>query len=372
MIKRRALLLAAAVGLLVVCGAAAFGFGGGGQRRHEVAKAEEEEVDLYAVLGLDVDASDKDIKSAYRKLSMQYHPDRTGGDEAAADKFREVSRAYEVLSNEEKKFLYDSGGMALLKQAAEHEGRGDGGMGGFFGGFFGGGGMGGNKGQDYQLHLRVTLEELYGGAEKEARITRRVVCRGCDKPAKELSDKARARCGSCGRCPNEVRMVHRQMGGFIVQQQEEVPSKHKCKNEPKALSALVERGMQDGHQLRFKYASEQSPGGRIPGDVVLILQQQKHSRFERQGHDLRMTIRISLKEALTGFEKRFSHLDDHEVVVDRAGRVTRPMEQVRLEGEGMPHHDMPSQFGDLVLTFEVVFPPSLTEEQIKTINEILP
>mmetsp|Transcript_5803 Transcript_5803/g.18597 ORF Transcript_5803/g.18597 Transcript_5803/m.18597 type:complete len:373 (-) Transcript_5803:2224-3342(-) len=344
-------------------------FGGGGGRRRAPPPEEVEEIDLYAILGIDEEATDKEIKSAYRKLSMKYHPDRTGGDDDAAEKFREVSAAYEVLSSEEKKFLYDQGGMALLKEAADQENRGGGGMDGFFGGFFGGGGGGrGNRGPDYQMRLRVTLEELYNGVEKEARIPRRVVCRGCEKP--KLSDKAKARCAKCGRCPNEVRMVQRQMGGFLVQQQEEVPSKHKCQNEPKVLTAHIERGMSEGEELRFKYMSEQKPK-QIPGDVVMVLQQARHMKFERDGNNLRYTMKITLKEALTGFVKTFNHLDGHEVEIDRSNDITKPMQTITLRGEGMPVHEVPSLFGDLYVKFEVVFPVALTPDQIDQIKSIL-
>ncbi|CAK9017309.1 DnaJ homolog subfamily A member 4 (MmDjA4), partial [Durusdinium trenchii] len=309
------------------------------------------------------DATDKEIKQAYRKLSLKFHPDRNSGDAEAADKFREVSFAYEILSSEDKKFLFDQGGMALLKEA-EEDGKGGDDM---FGGFFGGMNRG-NRGPDYQMRLRVTLEDLYNGVEKETRINRRVVCARCNAP--KLSEKAQARCKLCGKCPNEYRTVHRQLGGFIVQQQEEVPSKEKCKNEQKTLTAHIERGMEEGDELRFKYMSEQKPR-QIPGDVVLVIQQARHARFERKGNDLHYKMKISLREALTGFKKTVPHLDDHTVEVNREGKITRPFETIKLAGEGMPLHEVPSQFGALHVTFEVVFPKSLSADQIAQLKELL-
>mmetsp|Transcript_17045 Transcript_17045/g.33330 ORF Transcript_17045/g.33330 Transcript_17045/m.33330 type:complete len:363 (+) Transcript_17045:563-1651(+) len=338
-------------------------FGGG--RRRAPPKQEVEEIDLYEVLGLDEDATDKDIKSAYRKLSLKYHPDRNPDNEEAETKFREVSFAYEVLSSEEKRLLFDQGGLALVKEAEGEEDQGQGG--GIFGGFFGNM-QRGNRGPDYQMRLKVTLEELYNGAEKETRINRRVVCARCSQD--NLSAKSKERCAKCGRCPNERRMVHRQMGGFLVQQEEEIPSKEKCKNEQKLLTAHIERGMQEGQEIRFKYMSEQQPK-KIPGDVVFLLVQQKHRLFEREGDDLHMTMKITLKEALTGFVRSFKHLDDHEVEIDREGMITKPFETIVIPEEGMPLHEVPSQFGNLRVTFEVQFPHSLSEDQIEQIKKIL-
>jgi hypothetical protein len=126
----------------------AFRFGGGGgqrQQRQQVVPAHEPEVDLYADLGLDEDATEKEIKKAYRKLSLKYHPDHSKGDAEAAGKFMKISDAYGVLGNEEKKFLYDMGGMEAVAQAGS--GGQDQQMGGFFGGLFGGGGrQRGNRG----------------------------------------------------------------------------------------------------------------------------------------------------------------------------------------------------------------------------------
>ena len=361
-------MLAAVLAAVLPLGSEAFF---GGRRRAAPPKEEVEEIDLYELLGVDEDASAKEIKTAFRKQSMTCHPDRTGGDEEAAEKFRTINFAYEILSSEEKKFLYDQGGMALLKEAEQQErqGGGGGGMDSFFGGFFGGG-QRGNSGKDYRLRFRVSLEELYNGAEKTARISRRVVCRGCDKETSKQSERTRERCAKCGRCPNEVRLVQRQMGGFLVQQQEEVPSKHKCKNEPKELEALLERGMHDGQEIRFKYMSEQTPG-HIPGDVVLVIQQAQHSKFDRDGDHLNMKLLISLKEALTGFSRTIQHLDGHEVTLDRENRITRPFETIVLQGEGMPMHEVPSQFGDLRVQIEVKFPSALSKEQIEQLKGIL-
>merc|ERR1719440_2263927 len=132
------------------------------------------------------------------------------------------------------------------------------------------------------MEFSVTLEQLYNGAETKASIDRRVVCRGCAGK----KGKKKEKCKSCGRCPNEIKMVQRQMGpGFMVQQQEEVPSKEKCKNEKKELELIVERGAPDGFEQRFAHANEQTPG-QVPGDLIILVRQKAHPRFERKGDHL--------------------------------------------------------------------------------------
>jgi len=230
-----------------------------------------------------------------------------------------------------------------------------------------GGGNQGNRGQTVQLEFHVTLEEIYSGGEKTAKFNRRVVCRGCSI---DKGGPTKPRCQQCGRCPNEIRLVQRQMGnGFIVQNQEEVPSKEKCKQEEKQLHLIVERGAPDGTQLKFPYAAEQKPG-QVPGDVIVIVKQRQHSKFERRGANLHYKMQITLKEALTGFSRKIKHLDDHEVEISTdslssvlSNGIVKPGQTVVIKEEGMPVHEVPSQFGDLHVTFEVIFPHTLSNEQ---------
>lgn len=206
----------------------------------------------------------------------------------------------------------------------------------------------------------MELEDLYNGAERSVRISRNVVCRGC-------RDSSSGKCRDCTRCPNEIVLVNRQMApGFTVQMQEEVPSKEKCKVEPKTLTALVEKGMSDGHEIVFERESEQRPG-MIPGDVIFKLRVKPHSRFRRDGNDLHIGMMISLKEALIGFRRTVTQLDGREVVIEHKG-ITRPGEVRQIKDEGMPIHGTPSLFGNLHVTFTVDFPSHLNAEQIKAIE----
>ncbi len=270
----------------------------------------EDEVNLYEALGVTEEATDREIKKAYRKLSIKYHPDKNQGNEEALKKFNAVRDAYEVLSNEEKKILYDTGGMEAVKEHEKEEAGGGGGADPFsmlFGGGGGGRGRNSKKGQDAQVELGVSLEDMYSGGEVTAQISRRVVCKGCK------GKKKTGKCKECNKCPPEVRMVQRQMGpGMVVQQQEQVPSKHRCKEAEAKLDAQIEQGMDSGSEIKFPRMSEQTPG-QIPGDIILIVKQKPHKKFKRKGNDLHMDMEITLKEALLGFSKKIEHLDKHEV-----------------------------------------------------------
>merc|ERR1740129_266372 len=167
---------------------------------HEAAALEK---DLYEILGLADDADEAEIKKVYRKLSIKYHPDKNP-DEASRKKFSEVRDAYEILNDPDKKILYDTGGMEAVKKHEKGEIE---------------------KGNDVNAEMQVTLEDLYNGGQLNAKIDRRVVCRGCR--VKPDSPK----CRGCNRCPNEMKMEHVQVGrGMYMQQQVEVESKEKCKN----------------------------------------------------------------------------------------------------------------------------------------------
>jgi DnaJ-class molecular chaperone len=330
------------------------------------------DLDFYEVLGVDEDVSTKDLKKAYRDLAKLYHPDKCTGTVSppgspepvdCATAMNRVNLANEVLGDENKRILYDAGGMEMVKQGVDdgqqqqHDP---------FAALFGGGRQQRtNRGPDASVSREVTLEDIYNGNQLEMKINRRVVCRGC------AGDKAKgkAKCASCGKCPDEVKMVHRQMGpGMIVQQEERVASKEKCKTEDTTLSATIERGVSDGAEIKFPRKSEQAPG-QVPGDVIMTLKQKKHELYTRHGNDLHVTLSISLKEALLGFSKTLKHLDDHEVEVERDG-TTKPNLVMKLKGEGMPVHNFPSDFGDLHVTIVVEMPPVLNDAQKKAIASL--
>lgn len=275
----------------------------------------------------------------------------------------DIQYAHEILSDEDKRQIYDIDGEEGLKRAQQGGGGGGGGIFDMFG-FGGGGGGGKRKGPDYRMNYEVTLEDLYNGLSREVRIQRNVLCKTCrGTGAKDGKTKPCPHCGGKG----SVTQLQQIMPGFNMQVQQQcdkcggkgkLPHSHcpicggrKVKMEEKTLDLVVERGMREGQEIVFERASEQSPD-TTPGDVILTLKPRPHSRFHRDGDDLRMNFTITLKEALLGFKKHFLHLD-HEprrVILEETG-VTQPEFTRKLIGEGMPHHETPSLRGNLYVTY---------------------
>ena len=334
------------------------------QRCNAQPEEEEDEHDWYEVLGVDEDATDRQIKKAFRKLSVKYHPDKNKGNKEAGEKFQLINNAYEVLGNPDKRVLYDAGGQKMVVQNERGANQMD-----PFAAFFGGGGGGqrrnAQKGRDVSVRVDVTLEDLYNGAERTAEIERRVICRGCKK------NPRKKKCRKCSKsCPNEIKMVKRQMApGFVVQQQQEVPSDEYCKNEKKKLTGAIEKGMPNDSKITFERESEQRPG-YIPGDVIMIVRTRKHRTYQRKGNDLHHTMKISLREALTGFSKTLHHLDNHQVTIS-SQKVIKPFQVKKYTGEGMPIHNFPSTFGDLYVKFEIIFPKTISEADQLKLKDIL-
>ncbi|KAL1507252.1 hypothetical protein AB1Y20_008101 [Prymnesium parvum] len=306
--------------------------------------------DLYEILEIDEAASDREIKSAYRRLSLLHHPDKGGSSEL----FKEVSAAYEVLSDGEKRALYDAGGMAAVAKASsgevDHWGRP----------------VGVPRDKSVHITVNVPLNDMYQGGRVRAKVRRRVVCRGCSRASLEARRKrgkgADERCDACGpTCPPTVKIERRRVGMMLMNQEVLVNSEERCKEEVALLNATIEKGAPEGMEIVFERASEQTPG-RIPGNVVLKLQANPHAVFKRVGNDLFMVLTISLKQALLGFEKEIRHLDGHPVkIVNRA--ISSPGQVIVVQGEGMPLHGVPSEFGNLHVELKVQMPEAITAEE---------
>merc|ERR1712048_681036 len=296
--------------------------------------------DLYGALGLADDADDAEIKKVYRKLSIKYHPDKNP-DAESREKFNAIRDAYEILSDPDKKILYDTGGMEAVKKA--------------------------DKGQvertdDFNSEWDITLDELYMGGQKQGSVQRRMVCRGCHvKPNAP-------QCKGCGRCPNEVKVVNVQMGPFMTQQQQEVPSKQKCKQVDATIDMTIEKGMHEGDTLTFPRMADERPG-MVPGSVILKLRVAKHKKFVRRGNDLHMDMKVSLREALLGWTQTIRHIDGHLVEVT-SNDVTKHLQIIKVKGEGMPLRDDPASFGDLVIKVSVTFPSKLDAKQRSLVEQI--
>ncbi|KAI3668309.1 hypothetical protein L6452_43386 [Arctium lappa] len=316
----------------------------------------------YDILQVPKGASDDQIKRSYRKLALKYHPDKNQGNEDANKKFAEINNAYEVLSDSEKRSIYDRYGEEGLKQHAA----GGGGGGGMdiqdiFKSFFGGGGDQEEeervaKGDDVIVDLDATLEDLYMGGSLKVWREKNIL-----KPA-----PGKRRCN----CRNEV--YHRQIGPGMFQQMTEQVCEQcpnvKYEREGNFITVDIEKGMQDGQEVVFYEEGEPIIDGEA-GDLKFRIRTATHDRFRREGSNLHTTATITLAQALVGFEKTVTHLDEHLVDIGTKG-ITKPKEVRKFKGEGMPLH-FSNKKGDLYVTFEVLFPTSLTDEQKTKLKAIL-
>eukprot|EP00584_Thalassiosira_punctigera_P015818 CAMPEP_0172554706 /NCGR_PEP_ID=MMETSP1067-20121228/56036_1 /TAXON_ID=265564 ORGANISM="Thalassiosira punctigera, Strain Tpunct2005C2" /NCGR_SAMPLE_ID=MMETSP1067 /ASSEMBLY_ACC=CAM_ASM_000444 /LENGTH=414 /DNA_ID=CAMNT_0013343129 /DNA_START=58 /DNA_END=1302 /DNA_ORIENTATION=- len=324
---------------------------------------------LYETLGVDKNADNKEIKKAYRKLAVKHHPDK-GGDE---HKFKEVSAAYEVLSDKEKRAKYDKYGLEGLSE----DGGGGGGPDDLFSMFFGGGrggrSQGPRKSESVNHPLKVSLEDLYNGKTAKIAINRQVIvgeskmCTACDgqgvvielrQIALGMVQQLQRRCTECGGT------------GYIATR----------KKERKILEVLVEKGMKHNQKITFRGMADEKPNMEA-GDVNFIVQEKEHDVFKRKGADLLITKTLSINEALCGFEWMITHLDGRQIAVkSKPGEVIKPEASASapyvkiVPGEGMPSHGNPFVKGNLYVLFRVEFPKDgeLSKKTIFQLKKLLP
>ncbi|XP_042512038.1 chaperone protein dnaJ A6-like [Macadamia integrifolia] len=347
----------------------------------------------YEILGVAKSASQDELKKAYRKAAIKNHPDK-GGD---PEKFKELAQAYEVLSDPEKREIYDQYGEDALK-----EGMGGGGAShnpfDIFESFFGGGAFGGGgssrgrrqkQGEDVVHTLKVSLEDLYNGTSKKLSLSRNVLCPKC----KGKGSKS----GSSGRCfgcqGTGMKISTRQIGPGMIQQMQHVcpecrgsgeviSEKDRCPNckgnkvtqEKKVLEVHVEKGMQHGQKIVFQGEADEAPD-TITGDIVFVLQLKEHPRFKRKYDDLYVEHTLGLTEALCGFQFALTHLDGRQLLIkSNPGEVIKPGQYKAINDEGMPHHGRPFMKGRLYIHFNVEFPDSgiLSPDQCRSLETILP
>ncbi|CAG8525588.1 11425_t:CDS:2 [Diversispora eburnea] len=325
---------------------------------------------LYDMLEISPDASENELKRAYKKLALKYHPDKNPD---TAEKFKEIAHAFEVLSDPQKKEIYDRYGEEGLS--------GEGGMGGMspedlFASFFGGGMFGGRsrqsgpkKGKNLKHVLKVSLEDFYNGKSTKLSLNKNVICKTCDgRGGKEGAVKKCSTCDGTG-----YRIQLRTLGPMVQQIQqpcnecnatgEIIKEKDRCKtcygkkviNERKVLEVHIEKGMKNGQEIPFIGEADQAPGIE-PGDVIIALEEKPHDRFVRRDDDLFYTSKIDLLTSLAGGVFFIEHLDNRalEVHVEPFESI-KPNEIKAIPGQGMParrHHTN----GTLYIKFDIEFP----------------
>jgi len=311
--------------------------------------------------------------------------------------FKEISFANDVLSDDKKREIYDKYGMKGLQEGADDGFDGAdlfsqlfGGFGG--GGMFGGGGgrrRGPRRGQDTIHRLKVSLEDVYNGKTSKLQLSRNLICKTCSG----IGGKPGSR-KSCVTCKGHgVKVTYRQLGPGMMQQMQAVcgdcsgegevlNEADRCKtclgkkvvNDSKILEVHVDKGMKDEEKIVFRGEGDQSPGVEA-GDVIIVLDEKPHERFERKGNDLFMTHEITLTEALCGFTLLLNHLDGrHLVIRSSPGEVIVPGSVKGVKGEGMPLHRNPFEKGFLYMKFTVKFPEKqfASEEKLSKLELLLP
>ncbi|KAF2754254.1 DnaJ-domain-containing protein [Pseudovirgaria hyperparasitica] len=363
---------------------------------------------FYTTLGVSPNATEQEMKSAYKKGALRYHPDKNKDNPDAAEKFKELSHAYEILSDPQKREIYDQygeegleggaggpgGGMAAEDLFAHFFGGGGGG-GGPFGNMFGGGmrEQGPKKARTIAHVHKVSLEDVYKGKVSKLALQKSVICPKCDgRGGKEGAVKKCAGCDGRG-----MKTMMRQMGPMVQRFQtvcndcqgegETMRDRDRCKQcngkktiiERKVLHVHVDKGVRSGTKIEFRGEGDQMPGVE-PGDVVFEIEQKPHSRFQRKEDDLFYHAEVDLLTALAGGYIHIEHLDERWLTVEIIpGEIISPGKLKCIPGQGMPsyrHHD----FGNLYIQFDVRFPERLggpdgaplSSEQIAALESVLP
>ncbi|MBR1717565.1 MAG: molecular chaperone DnaJ [Paludibacteraceae bacterium] len=359
-----------------------------------------EKRDYYEVLEVAKNATPEEIKKAYRKKAIQYHPDKNPGDKAAEEKFKEAAEAYEVLSDPQKRQRYDQFGHAGMQGAAGFSG---GGMsmedifthfGDVFAGagfdisdFFGGRGGGGRRvirGTDLRVRVKLTLEEIATGVEKKIKVRKLVECKSCHG-----TGSADGRDGeTCPQCKGRG-VVYRQQRGFLgmMQVHTDCPECHgegkiirnKCTQcqgegvvrEEEIITINIPAGVAHGMTLTMQGKGNAAPRGGVPGDLLVLIEEEEHKELIRQGDDLVYNLLLDLPTAILGGQVKIPTLTGEAKITISEG--TQPGKVLRMRGKGLPHLDQYGRTygqGDLLINVGVYIPEKLSLDERKQIEKL--
>ena len=341
--------------------------------------------DYYEILGVDRKASGSDVKRAYRKLALKYHPDKNPDDSKAEEKFKEAAEAYEVLQDDQKRAQYDRFGHDGLKGGGGPGGAGFGGMnmedifsqfGDIFGGGFGGGQAGGGrrrrmKGSNLRIKVKLTLEEIAAGVEKKVKVFKQVQADGA-----EYSD-----CQTC-QGTGQVRRVQNtilgqmqtastcpqcQGGGQSVKNRPAGSDEWGMVRKEAVVNIDIPGGVEDGMQLSVRGEGNGAPMGGVPGDLLVVIEAIPHDEFQRNGKNLHHDLYIPFTDAALGAQAEVPLLGSKAKITIEPG--TQSGRIVRLRGKGLPSVDSYGQ-GDLLININVWTPKKLSKEERELLEQL--
>ena len=336
--------------------------------------------DYYEVLGLKKGASEDEIKSAFRKMAMKYHPDRNPGDKSAEEKFKEINEAYSVLSDPDKKEKYDRFGFAGVDPNAGFGGENP--FGGFGGSGFGGYTQNANaprKGRDIEKHMNISFNEAVFGTTKKINLTKNVECETChgSGAAPGSSKKICPQCGGSGRVRRVQNTVFGQMQSETVcpkcggtGQVIETPCRD-CGGTGRvrktvSLSVKIPAGVDNDAVITLRGQGEPGYNGGPAGDLYIVLSVGEHGMFERRGDDLWLKVPITFSQAALGDEISIPGLKDKLLCKVPAG--TQPGTVLRLKGKGVPNVRTGNP-GDIYVEVNIEVPTKLTAAQKDLIRQ---
>ena len=330
--------------------------------------------DYYDVLGVSKGATNPEIKKAYRKKAIEFHPDKNPGDSSSEEKFKDAAEAYEVLGDPDKKAKYDQYGHSAFDGSQGFSG---GGMnmddifsqfGDIFGGGFGGGGGGRGqrrvKGSNLRIRVKLTLEEIASGVEKKVKVKRKV-------QAKNVSYST---CGSCNGSGQTVRITNTILGrmqtaatcptcsgsGQTISNRPPGSDSQGMVQEEETVSIQIPGGVEDGMQLKVSGKGNAAPGNGVSGDLIVLIEEHIHDRFMREGNHLHYDLYVSISEAALGISKEFDMLEGKVRIKLEPG--IQSGKTLRLRGKGLPDVNRYGT-GDLLVHINVWTPKTLNREQ---------
>ncbi|MDC7995764.1 molecular chaperone DnaJ [Altibacter sp. HG106] len=338
--------------------------------------------DYYDILGISKNATAAEIKKAYRKMAIKYHPDKNPGDEKAEEMFKKSAEAYEVLSNPDKKAKYDQfghqafeggfggagGGMNMddiFSQFGDIFGSAFGGGGGFSGfGGFGGGGQRRVKGSNLRIRVKLTLEEIANGVEKKIKVKRKKVAKGTTFKT----------CGTCNGTGQMTRIQNTILGrmqtattcsscggaGQVMDRKGDGADSNGLATVEETVSIKIPAGVVDGMQLKVSGKGNDAPGDGIPGDLLVAIEEKQHPTLQRDGDNLHYDLYISFSEAALGTSKEIDTVTGKVRIKIENG--TQSGKILRLRNKGIPSINGYGS-GDLLVHVNVWTPKTLTSEQ---------